>query len=76
MKKKMRLFVFWPIFKIIIAIKTPEIGLEYLDNTSRLMSKMEGLQKHPLVKFINQFPLFQYPVFNICEKNDFPAKTT
>ena len=62
MKKKMRFFVFWPIFKIKIAIKTAEIGLEYLDNRSRLMSKMEALQEHPLrlVKFINQFPLFQY----------------
>ena len=34
MKKKMRFFVFWPIFKIKIAIKTAEIGLEYLDNRS------------------------------------------
>ena len=48
MKKKMRFFVFWPIFKIKIAIKTAEIGLEYLDNRSRLMSKMEALQEHPL----------------------------
>ena len=78
MKKKMRFFVFWPIFKIKIAIKTAEIGLEYLDNRSRLMSKMEALQEHPLrlVKFINQFPLFQYSSFNICERIDFAAKTT
>ena len=76
MKKKMRVFVFWPIFKIKIAIKTAEIGLEYLDNRSRLMSKMEALQEHPLrlVKFINQFPLFQYSSFNICERIDFAAK--
>ena len=67
MKKKMRFFVFWPIFKIKIAIKTAEIGLEYLDNRSPLMS---------LVKFINQFPLFQYSSFNICERIDFAAKTT
>ena len=62
MKKKMRFFVFWPIFKIKIAVKSAEIGLEYLDNRSRLMSKVEALQEHPLrlVKFINQFPLFQY----------------
>ena len=53
-------------------------GLEYLDNRSRLMSKMEALQEHPLrlVKFINQFPLFQYSSFNICERIDFAAKTT
>ena len=78
MKKKMRFFVFWPIFKIKIAIKTAEIGLEYLDNRSRLMSKVEALQEHPLrlVKFINQFPLFQYSSFNICERIDFAAKTT
>ena len=78
MKKKMRFFVFWPIFKIKIAIKTAEIGLEYLDNRSRLMSKMEALQEHPLrlVKFINQLPLFQYSSFNICERIDFAAKTT
>ena len=78
MKKKMRLFVFWPIFKIKIAIKTAEIGLEYLDNRSRLMSKMEALQEHPLslVKFVNKFPLFQYSSFNICERIDFAAKTT
>ena len=58
----MRFFVFCPIFKVKIAIKTAESGLEYLDNTSRLMSKMEALQERPLrlVKFINQFPLFQY----------------
>ena len=51
---------------------------EYLDNRSRLMSKMEALQEHPLrlVKFINQFPLFQYSSFNICERIDFAAKTT
>ena len=48
MKKKMRFFVFWPIFKIKIAVKRAEIGLEYLDNRSRLMSKMEALQEHPL----------------------------
>ena len=42
------------------------------------MSKMEALQEHPLrlVKFINQFPLFQYSSFNICERIDFAAKTT
>ena len=34
MKKKMRFFVFWPIFKIKIAIKTTEIDIEYLDNRS------------------------------------------
>ena len=78
MKKNMRFFVFWPIFKIKIAVKTAENGLEYLDNRSRLMSKMEALQEHPLrlVKFINQFPLFQYSSFNICERIDFAAKTT
>ena len=65
MKKKMRFFVFWPIFKIKIAIKTAEIGLEYLDNRSRLMSKMEALQEHPLrlVKSLTN-SLFQYSSFN------------
>ena len=78
MKKNVRLFVFWPIFKIKIAIKTAEIGLEYLDNRSQLMSKMEELQEHPLrlVMFINQFQMFQYSSFNICQRIDFPAKST
>ena len=78
MKKKMRFFVFWPIFKVKIAIKTAETGLEHLENRSGLMSKMEALQEYPLrlVKFINQFPLFQYSSFNICEGIDFTAKTT
>ena len=78
MKKKMRFFVFWPIFKIQIAIKTAEIGVKYLGIRSPLMSKMEALQEYPLrlVKFINQFPLFQYSSFNICERIDFAAKTT
>ena len=70
MKKKMRFFVFWPIFKIKIAIKTAEIGLEYLDNRSRLMSKMEALQEHPLrlVKFINQFHCFNiHPLISVKE---------
>ena len=47
MKKKMRFFVFWPIFKVKIAIKTAEISLEYLDNRSRLMRKMEALERTP-----------------------------
>ena len=74
----MRFFVFCPIFKVKIAIKTAESGLEYLDNTSRLMSKMEALQERPLrlVKFINQFAFFQYSSFNICEKINFLPKTT
>ena len=78
MKKKMRFFVFWAIFKITIALERAEIGLEYLDNRSRLMSKMEALQDYPLrlVKFINQFLLFQYSSFNICERINFAAKTT
>ena len=63
MKKKMRFFVFWPIFKIKIAIKTAEIGLENLDNRSRLMSKMEALQEHPLrasILLINRLLLSKY----------------
>ena len=47
MKKKMRFFVFWPIFKVKIAVKRAEIGLEYLDNKSWLISKMEALQAYP-----------------------------
>ena len=59
MKKEMRFFVFWPIFKIKIAIKTAEIGLEYLDNRSRLMSKMEALQEHPLLISVKELILQQ-----------------
>ena len=43
-EKKMRFFCILANFKIKIAIKTAEIGLEYLDNRSRLMSKMEALK--------------------------------
>ena len=43
----MRFFVFWPIFKIKIAVKTAEIGLEYLDNRSRLMRQNGGTPRTP-----------------------------
>ena len=76
MKKKMRFFVFWPIFKIKIAIKTAEIGLEYLDNRSRLMSKMEALQEHPL-RLVNRLmskveALQEHPLRLVKFINQFP----